>query len=423
MRRAGLGLITLIALCFAGQAPAGAASKPGSVGLVSYTAATRTSLTVAWHKASRAKTYQIFVSTSYSGVAKAKPYRTTKNLQYKVTGLKSGVNYYIQVRAMNGSTAGSRSARVGHRTIQVPQADATGPKYKVMTYNICARVCTENNVKHNNDYYTYGKWSVRMPGAVERITSHKPDVVMLQEASCGPPGPGDILFPYPQYAPEMAPPEGYAEVGCRSAKRLFYNDARFDLAVGEECMDDDPPPPAVTDCTHGSIYLGNHGGGKRYAVWAELVDTAASNRHVIFVSVHLVNGESEYTNRKTETYTLLDEIEKVNPEGFPVIYGGDFNSFKNRSPDTVATAFNLRGYHDSFELAMALKYQHYNSYNDFQTTPKLSIKWGDHLDHVWVDSARTRVTSWSNGARLVGGKYPHPIPSDHNPIVVSVQVN
>lgn len=428
MRRAVLGLILLIALCFAGQAPAAAASKPGSVGRVSYVAASKTSLSVVWLKASKATKYQIFVSPSYSGVSKAKAIASTKSLKYTVTGLRPGTNYYIQVRAMNGSTAGSRSSRVGHRTVRT-QGSATGPYYEVMTYNLCTRVCTENFGKHNSGYYSKGKWSDRMPAATERITAIRPAVVMLQEAQCGWPSAGDYLYNHKDWAPPMKPPAGYATVGCRSAKQLYYYDARFDRAPGEECrtVDDPYPIPAVPadQCAWGSVFLGHHDGGDRYALWAELIDTTAANKHIIFVSVHLVVGTSDQrvAERKAETYKLLAEIKRVNAENYPVVYGGDFNSHKGRANDSVATAFHNRGYLDSYDLAMKFRAQHYNSYNDFSTIPRIGMKWGDHVDHVWVDPTRSRVMSWVNAATLVGGRYPHPIPSDHNPVVATIQVN
>lgn len=419
MRRAVLGLITLVALCLAGQAPAGAASKPGGVGLVSYVAATKSSLTVSWNKASSATKYQVFVSTSYSGVSSASVFGTTTSLHFTAKGLKSGTNYFIQVRAMNGSTAGSRSSRVGHRTIRA-QGTATGPYYKVMTYNLCTRACMESNTPGDAGYYTYWKWSTRMPYAVERIESHAAGVVMLQEAECE----------AATDRPKIMPPAGYASIFCRSAKQMYFNDARFDLAPGEECRTVDDPfpfnnPAAPEDCTSGSIFLGTHGGGNRFAIWAELIDRAAGNKRTLFVNAHLVAGSTgeRVAERKVESYKLIDEIRKINTEGLPVVYGGDFNSHKGRTTDSVAAAFNTRGYHDAFDLAMKLKYQHHNSYNAFQSSPILGIKWGDHVDHFWVNPGKTRVTSWANGARLVGGKYPHPIPSDHNPVVVSVQVN
>ncbi|MEO6604848.1 MAG: endonuclease/exonuclease/phosphatase family protein [Aeromicrobium sp.] len=425
MRRAVLGLITLFALCFAGLGPADAASRPSGVGLVSYSAATRSTLTVGWHTASRATSYQVFVSASLSGLDRARVYGTTKSTHFTARGLRSGYNYFIQVRAMNGSTAGSKSSKVGHRTIRSPQGAATGPKYDLMSYNLCTRACMDVYKPTQSGYYTYWKWSQRMPAAMERINVFKPDVVALQESECGLLSYPDLHWEHPEWRPVVEPPAGYAKITCRSAKQLFYDDTRFDLAPGEECMDNDETPPPTASCTHGSIYLGNHGGGKRFAVWAELVDKTAADKHVIFASVHLVTGSTAQADnlRERELNTLFIRMGYINPEKVPVVYLGDFNSHKGRKYDSVTAMFKGKGYYDAFDLAMALKFQHYNTYNDFESTPNLGITWGDHVDHVWVDSTKVRVNSWRNAAKFDGSRYAHPIPSDHNPLVVSIQVN
>ncbi|GAA3516635.1 hypothetical protein GCM10022234_09830 [Aeromicrobium panaciterrae] len=424
MRRAVLGLITIVALCLVGLAPAQGATKPGTVGLVTFTAASPTSFTIIWPKASNATSYQVFVSTSYTGVLTAPVFGTSKTTTFTPKGLKPGTDYFIQVRAMNGTNAGSRSSRVGHQTIRA-QGTATGPYYTVMSYNLCTRACMIPYQPGMDGYYTYWKWSQRMPGAIERITNFKPDVVMLQESECSVPSAPDLHWQHPEWRPVMQPPAGYAKVKCRSAKQLFYNDARFDVAPGESCMDNDSTPPPVNQCTSGSIYLGEHLDGKKFAVWAELVDKTKADKHVIFVSVHLVTGTSTaaVNYRAAEIRTLLAKIREVNPEGVPVVYGGDFNSHKNRSNDSVATEFHKGGLYDAFDLAMKIGYQHFNTYNGFKVTPTIGVKWGDHVDHVWVDPTKSRVISWLNGVKLVSGKLPHPIPSDHSPLVVSVQVN
>ncbi|MFI5426805.1 hypothetical protein [Aeromicrobium sp. UC242_57] len=85
--------------------------------------------------------------------------------------------------------------------------------------------------------------------------------------------------------------------------------------------------------------------------------------------------------------------------------------------------FNQEGYYDAYDQAQTLKRQHHNSFNDFKTTPKISYKWGDHVDKVWIRPDQGRVLSWVNGARISGGKMVKPIPSDHSPIIVDVKIN
>jgi len=291
-----------------------------------------------------------------------------------------------------------------------------------MTYNVCSRACERDDGPGSKTYYTHYRWVDRSPSVMERITTLKPDVVALQEAECG-----------NQVTPLIVPPDGYALAKCRSAKMLFYKTSRFDLAPASETPTTMPPHdvdgcwPTWADWAKGRtgyVFLGHHGGGCRYAVWAELVDKATS-QHVIFVSVHLVNGNDNAAAavRATEIRTLLKRIGQINPQNLRVVYAGDFNSHKGRSNDYIAPVFHDAGYYDAYDQAIWLRLQHFNSYNDFNATPTIGTKWGDHVDHVWVDPRHVRVLSWFNAARIVNGKYAQVIGSDHSPLLVRVQVN
>jgi hypothetical protein len=57
------------------------------------------------------------------------------------------------------------------------------------------------------------------------------------------------------------------------------------------------------------------------------------------------------------------------------------------------------------------------------TRPRISHTYGAHVDHVWVDPTKSRVLSWESVAELSGGNYAAPLPSNHNPLTVRVQVN
>lgn len=405
-RRAGvrLALLTIAVIALVGSAlqPAAAASKPGKVGLVSFTAksfskSTNTAgLTFSWPRASRAKKYEIFVSRSYS-MSKAKKYTTSKRSK-TLKKLAPGRDYFVQVRAVNGSKRGSKSNRVGHTTIR-RMDDAHGPNYRLMTYNVCSRVCS--------------KWSTRQPYAHVRIKSYSPDVVAAQEAD------------------HLVPPAGYTQAHYKSGKRLLFKTTRFTMLpgtpepqvlesvdTGERCT------PSRTWDSYGEILLGRHDGGCRYAVWAILSDNTR-NARTMFVNVHTVSGDTttRARERQAEVQTLTATVAAVNPEGLPVIYAGDFNTHKNRSNDYVRTVFNASGYYDAYDLAAQLRRQHYNSFNGFKTTPKISYKWGDHVDKVWIRPDQGRVIKWNNGALIKSGKMITPIPSDHSPLIIDVKIN
>lgn len=400
--RLALLSIAVVALIGAMLQPAAAASKPGKVGLVSFTgksfvrSSNTASLTFSWPKASRAKKYEIFLSRSYS-MTKAKKF-TTSSRSKTIKKLKPGRDYFVQVRAVNGSKRGTKSNRVGHTTIRRMDI-ARGPSYRVMTYNVCSRVCSQ--------------WPTRQPFAHQRITSYSPDIVAAQEAD------------------NLVPPAGYSVAHYKSGKRLLYKASRFtrlpgtpeaqvmeSVDTGERCS------PSRTWGSYGEILLGHHDGGCRYAVWSKLDDRTSSAR-TLFVNVHTVSGDNSTRarERQAEIQTLSATIAAVNPEGLRVVYAGDFNTHKNRSNDYVAREFNSRGYFDAYDLAAELRLQHNNSYNDFKTTPKISYKWGDHVDKVWIRPDQGRVLRWSNGALIKNAKMVAPIPSDHSPLIIDMKMN
>lgn len=392
--------------------PAGAATKkPSKVGLVSFVKAdydrrtNRTSLSLDWPDARNAKKYEIFVSRSYS-MKNAKKY-VQKSSKTTIRKLIRGKDYFFQVRGVNGKKVGSKSTTVGRTTILRPGPSSNLLPLRFMTYNVCSDVCDVLRTTPN-------PWlSVRQAGVTERIVSSGADVVALQEA-------GKM----------NATPPGYTEAIYYSAKRLFFNNARFDLAPGAKPTSTFDPATGCRLTTDpalptGVISLGRHGGGCRYGVWAELVDRS-TGRSFLAVNVHTVSGKTKATTdyRRTETYTMLSTVKRVNGKGLPVIYAGDFNSHKQSKPsDSVRPAMQSAKFYDAFDLARNVSGQHLNSYNGFNTTPNIGTKWGDHIDKVWVDPWKVRVDGWYNYGQLdAAGKMVQPIPSDHSPIVVDVRV-
>jgi endonuclease/exonuclease/phosphatase family metal-dependent hydrolase len=400
MRVLAAGAVTFL-LMLTGLEAASAATKPGSVGLVSFTAASysRSSgtagLTVDWYTASRARSYEVFISRSYS-MSGARRYTTTASAK-TFTGLARGASYFVQVRARNGSAVGPKSARVGHTTIRRLDP-ASGPTYRVMTYNVCSQKCSS--------------WSSREPAALERVAAYSPDVVAAQEA----------IY--------LDVPPGYSQAVEKSSKRLLYKTSRFTVAAPTTPIPPQPEEnsygcrPTWPQSTVGYVYLGYHGGGCRYAVWAVLVDKQ-TGQPTVFVDVHTVSGDNESSaeKREAEIKTLTTHLAKINPGKLPVVYAGDFNSHKNRANDDMSSVFHRQGYYDAYDLALKLYRQHHNSYNGFDVVPRLSYKWGDHVDHVWIRPDEGRVESWVNGALISGGRMVRPIPSDHSPIVVDVRLN
>ena len=414
MRRSfAAALVGFLVLAGLQAQPASAASKkPSKVGLVTFVkggydaGSNRTSLSLDWPDARRAEKYEIFVSKSPS-MKKAKVYKQ-KSSKTTVKNLSRGKIYYFQVRGVNGKKRGSKSSVVARPTILRPgTTNADAMRLRLMTYNVCSEVCDTSG-------YAPYPWSpTRQSSVLERVASSGADVVATQEAG---------RF--------SVPPNGYAQAVHYSAKRLFYNTARFDLAPGAAPTTTFDPATGCRVTSEiglptGVIFLGRHAAGCRYAVWAELTERS-TGRSFLMVDVHLVSGKTQATAdyRRSEIYQMLSTVQQTNTKGLPVIYAGDFNSHRETKPsDSTRTPMQASKLYDAYDMARKLTGQHTSSYNSFRTTPVTSLKWGNHIDKVWVDPWKVRVDSWSNFALLdANGKLAQPIGSDHSPVLVDLRL-
>lgn len=390
--------------------PASAKSKsPSKVGLVSFyksdydRSTNKATMWIDWPNAKRAEKYEVFVSRSYS-MKGAKKY-TVKSSKTKLTKLSRGKDYFVQVRGVNGSKRGSRSTTVGHTTIPLAGPENNLLPLRIMSYNVCSRVCGT------------ATWTTfRQAGVYERAGASGADIIATQEA--------DNLVELP----------GYAMAANKSAKRIFYNPARLAIAPATT-------PPAVApvpnkdingcDLTYqwgqpmGYIFLGFHDGGCRYAVWTEFVDIA-TGRQFMMVDVHLVTGggSTPTRQRREEMNTLLANVGMANTKGLQVLYAGDFNSHRGSSGgDVVGSVMNASFLFDGFDLARRLFNQHVNSFQGFKASPSIGYKYGDHIDKVWGNPTTTRFDAWYNFANFgADGRLVQPNPSDHSPILVDLRI-
>lgn len=361
-------------------APAVGADRPAPVGVVQAVAATTTSLTLVWPQVAGATGYELDMASDVS-LADRRRIATPEANTATVTGLRPGVSYCFQVRAMAGRSAGLRSARTCKPTIRT-QPEAPVATYEVVTYNLCTIACPG--------------WGSRRGPAARRILQVGADVVALQENAAD-----------SKMAQRLR--ETYKLAEHMSGKSLLFRRDRFTMVRG------------------GAIDLGHKPGApvNHWAVWAELADRAHAGKRVIFTSAHLVSGPDTVTiagYRRANTERLVAGIAKVNPAGVPVVYAGDFNSHKHKVHDTPAEVMAASGYYDAYDLADALIRPNYNSGNQGKLEPCIGTLYGDHVDHVWVDPTTTRVLRWANRAKMSGNRYAGPLPSNHNPIAVRIKI-
>lgn len=374
-----------------GAKPKGKKKSLKQVSLVSFVGGSTNTLTISWPKVKKATKYEIDLDDNYAMTSPSTRRISAtgaSRMRYTITGLAAGRTYCVQVRGKKGKTYGKRSRRTCKPTV-IARGPASGPAYRVMTYNVCAQACKGKKGA--------APWSRRSALATRMVLSNSPDVVALQE------------HPRGAMSPLLTSTLSgtYAATAYASAKELLYKRSRFTLADS------------------GSLTLSRD----KFAVWAELIDRAASNRRVIFVSAHLSTGKSAASDtvRGVETSRLISGIEQINQRDVPVVFAGDFNSNKSRPNDAPRAAFNAKGYYDAYDLAAGLIRPNWNSAANFSSAPsppRTSYKWGDHVDHVWVRPGSAYVAGWTSPAVMKSSnRYAHPMPSDHKPVVVSMWLN
>lgn len=366
--------------------PASAGSKPAQVGRIIITEGADTSLRLDWPSASGARKYVVERATNLD-MTDRKEVARVEGTAYTVTGLKPGTFYCFQVRAKNGPTFADRS----RKTCQFTSTDlrnASGPKYRMVTYNICQTACPN--------------WSGRKPNAASLLRSANADVIGLQEA-----GRDNGL---------ASAVGGFTQVHAMSGKALLYKTTRFSVAKN---------PDGSKRTGHLVLGYDERKRKHRYAVWAELLDKQHNDRRVIFVTTHLSPGEDNAHNddyRRRQTVNLVDGLKRINPQDRPLVLGGDFNSSYSRDHDSPGRLLRNAGLGHAYNLADRWTNPLHNSANKGLAEPSVGVPWGHHIDQVWVDPRRFDVLGWANAAKLSNGVY-SPLPSNHNPILAEVQLH
>jgi endonuclease/exonuclease/phosphatase family metal-dependent hydrolase len=386
---AALGILLALLLSLLVAAPADAATaRPAQVGVVSYVGASltgtdRASLTIRWAPVRTAATYEVFVGSSFTGVAGVTtPSVTVREPQAVIPNLARGKDYFVQVRAVNAAgKAGYKSYRVGHRTI-VAEGSGAGTTYKLMTWNVCSNKCAGI--------------ATRQKLVNARIVETQPSMVALQEA---------IKY--------SAAPTGY-RFAFKGNNAILYDTDVFTLvATGEQVL-----------------FSSKYTSGGNGVSWAALKDRTTGRLAVVF-DAHLRTGATsrDVNQRIYESTRLVAMVRNtlavlrlehpsLDWDTATTYVAGDLNTHKSRTGDGALDRLAAAGWHDAFDQARVLVRQHHNSMNPkMLATPPLGIKWGDHIDKVLVQPGKTVVLKWANMQKMSGSKYTK-LASDHLPIMV-----
>lgn len=177
-----------------------------------------------------------------------------------------------------------------------------------------------------------------------------------------------------------------------------------------------------------SVYKAlGHGGhwslGDRRSAAHQVLRNRQSGAKFLFVSTHLWHsgGRAGDMQRRAETQRLVSKANAAaSRRGIPVVYAGDFNSdpFKKHVFNAPAQVMAQHHVADSFKLARARANASYNTANGYRRRPPRD---GARIDYVYAPQG-VQVLSWKLIMRLRHGRFIGVIPSDHNPVVVTLAV-
>lgn len=170
----------------------------------------------------------------------------------------------------------------------------------VISYNIRMGVAKDGT----------NSWEYRYPASAMMISDQKPDIFGLQEAY-------DFQV---RYMDEYC--EGYKSVGVGREDgkskgehmSIFYNKKKISLLKwGTYWLSETPDKPSI----------GWDAACKRTATWALMKDKS-SGKKFYYVNTHLDHVGP--VAKKKGLKLIVDRIKEMNPQGYPMILTGDFNT-------------------------------------------------------------------------------------------------
>ena len=178
-------------------------------------------------------------------------------------------------------------------------AAAQSSELKVMSYNI--RLATPKDGTN--------AWMYRCGATLEMIEDQKPDVIGVQEA----------LADQVRFVDEFTTNYDYVGVGRTDGKSkgehmaIYWNKKTVKmLKWGTFWLSETPETPS----------MGWDAACYRTATWALMKDKRTGKRFY-FVNTHLDHAGAEA--RKNGLKLIVDRIDDINPEGYPMVLVGDFN--------------------------------------------------------------------------------------------------
>lgn len=409
-----------------------ASARPSKVSTPYITASSPHTLTVKWPEVSGARRYTVYVASSPGKAGKTSKAHGSRgrHASLKIRGLRTNVRYCFTVRAVRGSKAGPRSMPIcGHtlrRTVNMSES-----KVSVATFNVCA---TAINCR---------AWTkTRENAIVHRIRDSRADVIAVQEVT--------------RHADKLArrlQAYGYAHYTQRERKldeAIYYRTSALEMDVASRAVQsceiepyrglddtstwrfprhlDESTQQWYTFATTGWFSeepvcrprqvaieregrLGSRTGAT--AAWAAL-RLKSTGKSYIFVSAHLSHGPTKAAGRLRgrETKQLIRGARDV-AAGLPIIFMGDFNSYRGATDDPPRREMNRQGWVDTFDNSATYTQPYVSSFNGWGSKVQTLKYWGGHIDRIFIRSSMGS-TNWKVVAKVSKRRYIGTKASDHN---------
>ncbi|HVV77578.1 MAG TPA: hypothetical protein VHC43_16265 [Mycobacteriales bacterium] len=376
-----------------------APSKPTGLAIATVDGA----LSLTWSSGA-ATGYQVVQATNSQLTAGRKIY-TMRGPDEQLTpyGLAPGTTYYFAVRARNLTSHSGWTSPVSGSPTANQQA------VKTLTYNI-----REAQYDNEPDGSNHGApWAQRKGPAAALIRTAMPDVMAIEEGASFVDGSTTIRqvdslttalgSPYALARTEIPPTEKHY---FRTGDYIIYNSDTLKTVGNGDHWDT------------GEASLGP----QHWAAYQEF-QVIGSGAKFVFVAFHLVQKNTDPSTddaaRERQATSMIQQAHAKFPN-LPIVYGGDTNSALEKKHVIDSARVAARAFHidDSLDVAQSRHNAKYNSANGYSPKPPA---FGDDIDAILAEPG-VGVSAWDELLNLSHGKFVPPIPSDHNPVVATVQI-
>jgi endonuclease/exonuclease/phosphatase family metal-dependent hydrolase len=417
-----------------------AAARPATVATPYVTASSPHTLAVAWPRVSAARQYAVYVASTPARAARTKQSVASRgrHSSIRIKGLRKNARYCFTVRAVRGGQVGRRSEPICGHTLR-RSVTKTGAKVSVATFNVCAAAANCRN------------WTTQREDAiVRRILDANVDVVAVQEIT----GKADKLA-------QRLRSHGFAHYTQRERKldeAIYYRTSALEMGVATRAVQacEVEPYRGAEDTTawrfprHLDVAtqqwyefrtsgwvteqpvcrtrqiaveeegrIGSPTGAT--AAWATL-RLKRTGKTYVFVSAHLTFGATKAAGRLRgrETRQLIGRTEQIAGDA-PIIFMGDFNSYRGATDDPPKRVMGRHGWVDTFENSTTYTRPYVSSSNGWGPQVRTPHSWGGHIDRIFIRPSMGS-SNWKIVAKVKKRRYVGTRASDHNLVRATIHL-